>query len=265
MAFKHAKKKQTDYNIGGKAISDTAIPLYQRNLTRMDDYLSDPTAQQDMYMNKYFGADSVQNSDFLRNYQRAMAKTTGNNYSATQGGYSSSGQRAYDDNQRYWDDTLSRLQGNNVINAYNMANSDYNNMLNANNSYQNAYGLGKAYSDVDQYNNMASQANKNWFSNIMSGVGSALGATNIPSAQLAGSLLSLGGNLTGNDAEAQLNAMNGLGDTRGVDTTNIANAFQTGSSAIGKLADNWRARRAQQNGTGSLFDANSANYWRNNL
>ena len=186
MAFKRSKKKQTDYNIGGKAISDTAIPLYQKNLTRMDDYLSDPTARQDTYMNKYFGADSAQNSDFLRNYQRAMGDVTGNNYSATSGGYSSSGQRAYDDNQRYWNDMLSRLQGSNVANAYSMANQDYQNMLGANNSYYNAYHLGKAYSDVDQYNDMVDKANKNWYSGVMSSIGQGLMGLGDPISKAVG-------------------------------------------------------------------------------
>lgn len=266
MAFKHAKKKQTDWNIAGKNISDTAAPLYQKNLTRMDEYLSDPTVLQDMYMNKYFSTDSAQNNDFLRNYQRAMANTTGNNYSATSGGYSSSGQRAYDDNQRYWNDLGSRLQGNNVSLAYNMANQDYNNMLGANNSYYNAYQLGKAYSDVDQYNDMASQANKNWFSNIMSGVGGIMSNSGIPGVSTVGGVLSGIGNLTGSDAELQLNRMSGIeGDSRATDTTNIGNAFSTAASGIGTLADRWRARQANNTGTNGLFDSNSQNYWRRTL
>lgn len=266
MAFKRAKKKQTDYNIAGKAISDTAAPLYQQNLNRMDEYLSDPTARQDMYMNKYFNADNAENNDFLRNYQRAMANTTGNNYSATSGGYSSSGQRAYDDNQRYWNDLSSRLQGNNVANAYSMANNDYNNILNANASYQNAYGLGKAYSDVDQYNDMVNKSNRNWFSNIMSGVGGALSATNLPGAQLAGGLLSGAGYLTGNDASDQLDAMNGVsGNSRTAGSTDLAGAFNTGASAIGQLYDKWKGRNAVNQSTGGIFDSNSSNYWRRTL
>lgn len=262
MAFKHAKRKQTDWNVQGKNIADTAAPLYQKNLTRMDDYLSDPTAQQDMYLNKYFGANSAQNNDLLRNFKRAMGQTTANNYSATQGGYSSSGQRAYDDNQRYWNDAVSRLQGNNVTNAYNMANQDYQNMLSANNSYYNAYGLGKAYSDVDQYNDMADQANRNWYSGIMSGVGSALMNSKNPIGMAIGGALSLGGSLTGSDAESQL--YGGVqGNTRGTDTSNLAGAFQTGSKGIGMLYDKWKNHKTSDTNNGGLFDSNSAGYWKN--
>lgn len=248
MAFKRSKKKQTDYNIGGKAISDTAIPLYQKNLTRMDDYLSDPTARQDTYLNKYFGADSAQNSDFLRNYQRAMGNVTGNNYSATSGGYSSSGQRAYDDNQRYWNDMLSRLQGSNVLNAYNMAGQDYQNMLGANSSYQNAYSLGKAYSDVDQYNDMVNKANKNWYSGVMSAVGQGLSAIPNPWTMGIGSALSTAGSFTGNNAGELADQMAGLGnDARGGSGSSniLGNAFQKGYEGIGTLINDWKSDNKQ--------------------
>ena len=243
MAFKHAKKKQTDYNIGGKAISDTAIPLYQKNLTRMDEYLSDPTARQDMYLNKYYGADNVDQSDFLRNYKRAMGQTTANNYSATTGGYSSSGQRAYDDNQRYWNDYASRLRNQGVTNSYNMANQDYQNMMGANSSYLNAYGLGKAYSDVDQYNDAVNKANSNWYSGVMSSVGKGLQAIPNPWTQAIGAGLSAAGSLTNNGAEDLLNSMNSSGDIRGGEggsSNELGGAFQKGWEGIGTLVNDWK-------------------------
>ena len=131
---KVAKKTQTDYTRGGKAISDTAIPLYQENLTRMGSYLEKPQESMDSYLSKYFSGTSEQ-SDFLRNYQKAMAGQTGSNYAATSGGYSSLGQNNYADQQRYWNDLANRLYSGNVTNAYNMASQDFANMLNANTSY----------------------------------------------------------------------------------------------------------------------------------
>lgn len=244
MAFKHAKKKQTDYNIGGKAISDTAIPLYQKNLTRMDEYLSDPTARQDMYLNKYYGADNVDQSDFLRNYKRAMGQTTANNYSATTGGYSSSGQRAYDDNQRYWNDYASRLRDQGVANSYSMANQDYQNMIGANSSYLNAYGLGKAYSDVDQYNDAVNKANSNWYSGVMSSVGKGLQAIPNPWTKAIGAGLSVAGSLTNNGAEDLLNSMNSSGGIRsgeGGSSNDLGGAFQKGYEGIGTLINDWKS------------------------
>lgn len=247
MAFKHAKKKQTDYNIGGKAISDTAIPLYQKNLTRMDEYLSDPTARQDMYLDKYYGADNVNQSDFLRNYKRAMGQTTANNYSATSGGYSSSGQRAYDDNQRYWNDEAARLRNQGVTSSYNMANQDYQNMVGANSSYLNAYRLGKDYSDVDQYNDIVNKANSNWYSGVMSSVGKGLQAIPNPWTQAIGAGLSAAGSLTDNGAEDLLNSMNSSGSAagnirsgEGGSSNDLGSAFQTGYTGIGTLINDWK-------------------------
>lgn len=245
MAFKHAKKKQTDYNIGGKAISDTAIPLYQKNLTRMDEYLSDPTARQDMYLNKYYGANNVDQSDFLRNYKRAMGQTTANNYSATTGGYSSSGQRAYDDNQRYWNDYASRLRNQGVTNSYNMANQDYQNMVGANSSYQNAYSLGKAYSDIDQYNDMVNQANSRWYTGLMDTLGDAGISSGNPWGMAIGAALKGGAATLGTDAADQLSAMNGAGSTsqgsrEASSPSNLGGAFQKGYEGIATLINDWK-------------------------
>lgn len=170
---KQAKMKQTDYNIAGKNISDTASPLYQENLQRLGQYLNDPTSYIDKYLNQYYGANAVQNQDFLRQYNRAMNQRTGANYAATGGGYTSSGQRAYDDRQRYYNDLLSRLQKYGVSSARGMYDQDVANTRGANVDYYNAYNLGKAYSDVDQYNYQVDQANSNWWAPAVSAVGRA--------------------------------------------------------------------------------------------
>lgn len=275
MAFKHAKKKQTDYNIGGKAISDTAIPLYQKNLTRMDEYLSDPTARQDMYLDKYYGADNVDQSDFLRNYKRAMGQTTANNYSATAGGYSSSGQRAYDDNQRYWNDYASRLRNQGVTNSYNMANQDYQNMVGANSSYQNAYSLGKAYSDIDQYNDMVNQANSRWYTGLMDTLGDAGLSSGNPWGMAIGAALKGGAAALGTDAADQLSAMNGTGSTsqgsrEASSSSDLGGAFQQGWTGINTLVNDWKTGnkkyypkwaggkgiQPQKVNTGGLFSSN---------
>lgn len=168
---KMAKQKQTDYTRGGKLISDTSIPLYASNLGRMDEYLSDPQKRMNKYLTDYYDNTAAQ-SDFLRNYQRAMSGQTGLNYSATTGGYTSEGQRAYEDQQRYQNDLAARLRDQGVTSAYNMASGDFGNMLSANNAYYNAYGLGKPYSDVEQYNYIAKQNNS--FGNQLASVGGGL-------------------------------------------------------------------------------------------
>lgn len=168
---KMAKQKQTDYTKGGKLISDTSIPLYVNNLGRIDEYLSDPQARMNKYLTDYYDNTAAQ-SDFLRNYQRAMSDQTGRNYSATTGGFSSIGQRAYDDQQRYQNDLAARLRDQGITSAYNMASGDFGNMLSANKSYYDAYGLGKPYSDTEQYNYLAKQNNS--FGNQAAGIGGGL-------------------------------------------------------------------------------------------
>lgn len=225
---KRAKKIQTDYTTGGHDISQTAIPLYQQNLTRMDNYLSDPTSTIDDYLNKYYSNTSAQ-SDFLRNYNRAMSGTTANNYAATSGGYSSSGQRAYDDVQRYMNDYASRLYDYGVSSAANMAQNYYNNLLSANPYYQQAYSLGKDYSDIEQYNNAVNQANKNWLSNITGAVGGVLSA--FPATAGIGQGLGALSNLTSTDIS---------GIVGGSNTT--PSAYQTLGLALGNTgsrAYNW--------------------------
>lgn len=165
---KTPKKTQTEYTTGGHDISQTAIPLYQKNLKRMGEYLENPQVRQNQYLKDYY-ENTAANSDFLRNYQRAMAEQTGQNYSATTGGYTSTGQRNYDDLQRYQDDLAARLRDYGVSSAYNMASNDYLNMLRGNADYQNAYGLGKEYSDIVQHNYMADQVNS--FGNQSLGIG----------------------------------------------------------------------------------------------
>lgn len=212
---KQAKDTQTQWTRQGKEIADTAVPLYESNLLRIDDYLSDPTANMQTYLDKYYNPKtSAQYSDFMRNYNRAMANTTANNYSATSGGYTSSGQRAYDDMQRYQNDLASRLQDYGVANAYQMAAGDFGNMLNANRAYNDAYGLGKNYSDIERYNNMVRQANSggNILGQAMSGVGKIFSTIPLGWTQAVGA------------------GLQGAGGLMSVDTSNLSSRLGAGSA-----------------------------------
>lgn len=163
-----AKQTQTDYTRGGKAISDTAIPYYQNTLTTMNDYIQNPYGTVDTIMDKYYSNNAMQ-QDFLRNYNRAMANTSAGNYSATGGGYSSAGQRAYNDAQRYQNDLASRLQQYGVGQAFAGQNQLFGQALSGSQAFNQAYGLGKDYSDIEQYNYLADQNNS--FGNQLAGIG----------------------------------------------------------------------------------------------
>ena len=190
---KKAKKIQTDYTKGGRDISNTAIPLYQTNLQQIADYNNNPSARTDEYLDKYYTNTTAQN-DFLREYNRAMNNKTAQNYSATGGGYSSAGQRSYDDLQRHENDLASRLYDQGVANAAAMAQQDFNNLLQSNTACHNAYGLGKEYSDIQQYNNMVKQANawNNQVGQILPAVGSAIGSIWGPVGSMAGGAIGKG-------------------------------------------------------------------------
>lgn len=252
---KMAKQKQTDYSKGGHAISQTSIPLYQNALNRADDYLSDPTQYIDQYLNKYWSNNNANQSDFLRNYNRAMSGTTANNYAATQGGYSSAGKRAYNDQQYYQNDLAARLQTQGVNDAANLAQNWYTNNLNAMDKYNAAYGLGKTYHDIDQYNYIRGQNNS--FGNQALGIGGQL-------ASSAGQVLSsiptpitqgIGAGLQGLGAVASSQTIDpnsalaaaGLGGTSGGSTgqgasqwSNMTNSVGGGLAATAKQGgDNW--------------------------
>lgn len=189
---KMAKKSQTDFTRGGRDISNTAIPLYQNALTDISDYNANTQGYIDDYLNKYY-TNTPEHNEFMRDYNRAMSNKTSQNYSATGGGYSSAGQRAYDDLQRYQDDLANKIYSNNVANAASMANQYYQNLLKSTDAYDRAYQQGKAYSDVQQYNDMVNKANS-WTSvlgNIASGTGKVLSTIPTPWTQGVGAGLQL--------------------------------------------------------------------------
>lgn len=225
---KMAKKSQTDFTKGGRDISNTAVPLYQDALRDINDYNANTQGYIDDYLSKYYTNTAEQN-DFMREYNRAMANKTAQNYSATGGGYASAGQRAYDDLQRYQDDLANRIYSGNVANAANMANQYYQNLLSSTNAYDRAYLQGKAYSDVQQYNDIADQ-NNSWTNQVVGAlpaVGSALSFIN-PVAGLVGRAVGEGLNSAfGVDTSAALGQMGaGSGQSAGSGSSpwsNLAN------------------------------------------
>lgn len=239
---KKSKKIQTSYTTGGHNISETAIPLYQSNLTRMNDYLSDKGIGTTKEMYDLLYGNSTEWNDALRNYSRAMGQATANNYSATSGGYSSSGQRAYEDKQRYWNDQMSRLYDKGIQTSLSAANQYYNNLLSANDVYKQAYSLGKDYSDIEQYNNAVSQYNKNWWSPVASVAGGVLSAIPTGVTQALGAGLSALGSTTATDISdvtgnasdtgaANAGLYTNLGTGIGGAATSLYNKFQGRSNS----------------------------------
>lgn len=241
MCAKQAKKTQTDYTIGGKAISDTAIPLYQSGLTQLSDWTLNPTQQVDELLNRYY-SNTPQQSDFLRNYQRAMGNVTANNYAATHGGYSSSGDMARMDQQRNWNDLYSRLQDQGVTRAVQMANANIGNLNNALNQYNAAYGKGKEYSDIEQYNYLVDQNNSfgNQLAGMASGAGKVLSAIPTPWTQAIGAGLQAAGGLASVDNSGALASIGASGTPSSVGWTSMADNIGKGLAGTASLGgNNW--------------------------
>lgn len=218
---KKPKKIQTDYTRGGRDVSNTAVPIWQNQLRGMDDYNANPQRYIDDYRDKYF-TDTVVENDFMRDYNRAMSNAAARNYAGTQGGYSSAGQLAYDDTQRYQNDLARRVYEQGLDNAASMAQQHFNNLIQGANTAQNAYGAGKEYSDIEQYNNMVKQHNKfgNQLAGVVGGVGSVLSKIPNPWTQGIGAAMQIGGDLGSVDTSGVLGATRGAGSTG-----NLAGAF----------------------------------------
>lgn len=193
---KQPKISQTDYTKGGRDISNTAIPLYQQNLTQLGDYVSNVQNRLDPYLDNYINlGQAASQSDFLRNYQRAMGQATAGNYAATTGGYSSLNQQGYDDQQRYYNDLAARMYSQGLDQAANLAAQEYQVLANTPAIYNQAYQLGKPYSDVQQYNDMVDKINGNWWSNALASAGDTIGSISMSSGNPL--VMAVGGSIGG--------------------------------------------------------------------
>lgn len=233
MALKESKIAQTDYTRGGKKISDTAIPHYVDNLNQLDAYMKNIQNRLDPYMDYVNLSQAATQNDFLREYQKAMSKMTGNNYASTNGGYSSLNQQNYDDLQGYYDDLQSRYYAQGVNLATNLANQEWNMLAQTPTVWHNAYNAGKAYSDTERYNAMVDDYNSNAWTNIVSTLGDVGLASGNPWGMAAGAALKGVGTAFGKD----FSAMDGLRQAAaGVRDNNQYSSGQ--SSTLGNLGGN---------------------------
>ena len=217
---KQAKIPQTDYTIGGRDISNTAIPYYKKGVTQLGNYMENVQNRMDPYLEKYINpAKAAEYSDFMRNYQRAMGQQTAQNYAATGGGYSSANQLGYDDLQRYYNHYANDLYAQGLTAANQLANNEYDMLTGALGSYGNAYNLGKEYSQNEQYNKLVDEANKNWWSNLLTSAGDSIGSISMQSGNpmvmaiggAIGGTMGTAGRMTGSNAGELASSLRGIG------------------------------------------------------
>lgn len=219
MGKKKTKKIQTQYTTDGRDMSHQGTELSKQSMSNISKFQDNIQNRIDPYLKYADLAQASQRSDFLRDYQRASAQQTAGNYAATHGGYSSGNQLGYDDLQRYYNDFASRLYSQGIGTAEGMAQNEYNDYLAGAQLGSGMYGYGKEYSDIEQYNNLVDQANRNRWANILTAAGDTIGSISMKSGNpwvmaiggAVGGTMGTVGRASGNDAADQLDAMRGAG------------------------------------------------------
>ena len=100
-----------------------------------------------------------------------------------------------------------------------MAAQEYNMLTGALGSYGNAYNLGKEYSQNEQYNKLVDEANKNWWSNLLTSAGDSIGSISMQSGNpmvmaiggAIGGTMGTAGRMTGSNAGELASSLRGIG------------------------------------------------------
>lgn len=210
MAFgKKAKQVKTQYETENQTLGRDAYSKMAPALNRYSDLAMNPDEYRQKYLNEYYGADSAQNSDFLRNYRRQMSNATANNYAATHGGYSSAGNKYYNDVQRSQNDLASRLQDYGVQGANSLYNTDFANTQNYYGILKGTHDLAQAPDAIDAYNDQINKANKQWWTNALSSVGNVVEAAAPGWWKAIGTGMKLAGNAGSTDYSDNLARLSG--------------------------------------------------------
>lgn len=163
MAFgKKAKTPKTQYQTEQQKLGRAAYKDIEPQRQNIANLTNNADAYRQQGINNFFNSDASWN-DAMRNYRRQMAQATANNYFSTGGGYSSAGQKYYDDTQRAANDLNSRLYTQGVNTVENMLGNDrsaaydYYNLLNA------QHGYAAQPDAIDEYNKLVDKQNKQWW------------------------------------------------------------------------------------------------------
>lgn len=260
MFGKKQKQVKTQYETENQQLGRQAYPYIQPAMDRMNDLSMNPDKYRQDYINKYFGKDTAEWNDAMRNYQRIMGNTTANNYNATHGGYSSAGQKLYNDTQRNQNDLISRLNSAGVSGSQTLLNNDLTNTANLYNTLNNQHAMAKTGDAIDEYNKLVDKSNKNAWTSWLNDLG-AVGEALAPGPWKAiGTGMRVGGWLGSNDYS---DAMARLGGQIGL-SSNPAD-YANGATDLGAITSsgvqNWMnwggVANPDQNYLQSLFGNNN--------
>jgi len=249
MAFgKKAKQPKTQYQTEQQALGRDAYGRITPALDRIESLTMNPDQYRQENINNYFNS-GAQWNDAMRNYRRQMSQATANNYNATNGGYSSAGQRYYDDVQRAQNDYNARLYDAGVNTVNNMLSQD----LGSANSYYNLLNNQHAYAAqpdaIDTANQLIDKANKNAWTSALNSAGDVASLFG-PWGKAIGGAMKLGSWAgSTNYDQAIANTLNSAG-------------INTNASAYTNPAGNTTAQFAGLTGLAKDALANDKDYWR---
>lgn len=255
---KKAKQVKTQYETENQNLGRAAYPKIEPTLNRISDLTMNPDEYRKNIIDTYYNSDnSAQWSDTQRNIRRNMANATANNYAATHGGYSSAGQKYYDDVTRAMNDYNSRLWDYGVSGANNMYNSDLTNTNNYYKTLLSTHDLAKTGDAIDAYNQQVDKANKQWWTNALNQVGSAVEALAPGPWKAIGTGMRVGGWAGSTDYGDSLAR---LGSQFGASSD--PNAYRTGAEDLGGIVssglNNWMNWGGAANTTSNVNATNKS-------
>lgn len=166
---------KTQYETENQQIGREAFTKMGDALNRYGDMASNPDTYRKNILNDYYDSDnSALWSDAQRAARRNLTNATANNYAATHGGYSSAGNKYYDDVTRRMNDYNARLWDYGVNSANTMYNSDLSNARQYYGDLGNTHDLAKTGDAIDAYNSMLKESNKRWWTEPLAQVGTAV-------------------------------------------------------------------------------------------
>lgn len=253
MAFgKQAKTPKTQYQTEAQQLGRDAYGRITPTLNRVENLTMNPDDYRKEHINDLFNS-GAQWNDAMRNYRRQMSAATANNYNATGGGYSSSGQRLYDDVQRGLNDYNARLYDTGVRTVEDLLSNDRS----AANSYYktllNQHAMASQPDALDSYNQMLDKQNKNWWSNALGGIGNAVEQYAPGYFKLIGSAMKTGAYAGSTDYS---NALNGLGREAGLNVNYRSPAYSNLGGILSSAANNymnWGGGFSGGGGAGNLI------------
>ena len=269
MGSKRTKKIQTQYTTDGRDLSHQGAQLGQQSMTNISNFQDNIYNRLDPYMKYVDLAQASKYSDFLKDYKRATAQQTAGNYAATHGGYSSGNQLSYNDLQNYYNDYAARLYSSGIGMAEQMAQNEYNDYLAGAQLGSGMYGHGKEYSDIEQYNHLVDEANKNRWAGILTSAGDTIGSISMKSGNpwvmaiggAIGGTMGTVGRASSNDAGAQLDAMRGTSSGTSSGQYSGGGLFGSqGNIGVGNLLNNYSWFRDNPFSSGSSGGGSAGNF-----